>query len=127
MVCHPILKRLQRMTAGFVVGRYATEQDVWHKLPLSKLRGYILISAWPSYLKLEQYIPTKRTLRSSSESKCSHRKRHLSSHRCRRVQLLACMFKLETLGFTTIFKKLINNSCGKYKRNECLINVYKTH
>jgi hypothetical protein len=25
-----------------------------------------------------------------------------------------------------IFKKLINNSRGKYKRNECLINVCKS-
>jgi hypothetical protein len=27
---------------------------------------------------------------------------------------------------TNIFKKLINNSRGKYKRNECLINVCKS-
>ena len=26
----------------------------------------------------------------------------------------------------TVFKKLINNSRGKYKRNECLINVCKS-
>ena len=30
------------------------------------------------------------------------------------------------MSFTNNFKKFINNSQGKYKRNECLINVCKS-
>lgn len=74
-----LMKRLQRVqltVAGFVLGHYASLADVlslgW--LPILERRDYHLsklvfkaihFSDWPSYLKLEEYKPS-RILRSSS-------------------------------------------------------------
>ena len=85
IVGHPIpgylLKRLQGVqlaAAGFVLGRYAHMPDLiklgW--MPIKERREYQLLDTvfkalqyndWPSYLKLDIYIPT-RTLRSSKET-----------------------------------------------------------
>ena len=40
--------------------------------------------------------------------------------------LLLIVVERLMLYYITIIKKLINNSRGKYKRNECLINVCKS-
>ena len=83
IVCNPVpdylLKRLQRMqlaVAGFVLRKYASMSDIlslgW--LPVVERRDYHLAklvfkaihsSDWPSYLKLDEYEPS-RPLRSSS-------------------------------------------------------------
>ena len=83
VVCNPVpdylLKRLQRMqlaVAGFVLRKYTSMSDIlslgW--LPVVERRDYHLAklvfkaihsSDWPSYLKLDEYEPS-RPLRSSS-------------------------------------------------------------
>ena len=72
------LQRVQLVTVGFVLNRYARETDIlslgW--LPITERRDFHLLklshkalysSNWPAYLPLEQYVPT-RTLRLSAST-----------------------------------------------------------